>query len=216
MLCAEGRVALASFTAFAVLSLFQVRILCADYWSYKYCLLVGITAASCTFALPYPEIVKRAGFLGTVFGGALVLIYFTAFPWKLFCFFCVALSFFHFSEYMLTAIYNRHTLSPGSFLINHSTEYQLALLLSATEFIVETLFFPSLKDFLFFSFIGMVLVIGGEILRKVSMLTAKSNFTHVVQVEKKENHSLVTTGVYGWSRHPSYVGWFYWSVGESF
>ncbi|XP_002165132.4 protein-S-isoprenylcysteine O-methyltransferase isoform X1 [Hydra vulgaris] len=213
MLCVEGRVALAAFISFAVLSLYQVRILCADYWSYEYCLLVFITAVSCTFALPYSGIVKRAGFLGTIFGGALVLIYFTVFPWKLLCVFLVALSFFHFSEYLLTAIYNEHTLNLSSFLINHSVEYQLAVVLSVSEFVVETLLLPSLKHFFLINFVGFILVLGGELLRKVSMVTAKSNFTHIVQDEKKESHILVTSGVYAWSRHPSYVGWFYWSIG---
>ena len=46
-----------------------------------------------------------------------------------------------------------------------------------------------------------------------AMITAKANFNHVVQSDKKSNHVLVTHGLYGWSRHPSYVGWFYWSIG---
>ena len=45
------------------------------------------------------------------------------------------------------------------------------------------------------------------------MFTAGSNFNHVVQNEKSETHTLVTSGVYAWFRHPSYVGWFYWSIG---
>lgn len=34
-----------------------------------------------------------------------------------------------------------------------------------------------------------------------------------MQSEKARDHVLVTHGVYSWFRHPSYVGWFYWSVG---
>jgi protein-S-isoprenylcysteine O-methyltransferase len=45
------------------------------------------------------------------------------------------------------------------------------------------------------------------------MFTAGSNFNHVVQSEKSDTHTLVTSGVYAWCRHPSYVGWFYWSIG---
>lgn len=57
------------------------------------------------------------------------------------------------------------------------------------------------------------MVVFGECLRKAAMLTAGSNFNHVVQNEKSETHTLVTSGVYAWFRHPSYVGWFYWSIG---
>ena len=61
--------------------------------------------------------------------------------------------------------------------------------------------------------IGVALVVSGELLRKSAMFTASSNFDHYVQSEKKPNHQLVTSGVYSWVRHPSYVGWFYWSIG---
>lgn len=57
------------------------------------------------------------------------------------------------------------------------------------------------------------MVVFGECLRKAAMFTAGSNFNHVVQNEKSETHTLVTSGVYAWFRHPSYVGWFYWSIG---
>ncbi|KAF5281237.1 hypothetical protein FQA39_LY05123 [Lamprigera yunnana] len=60
---------------------------------------------------------------------------------------------------------------------------------------------------------GLVICIIGEVLRKVAMLTANSNFNHLVQCEKSDDHVLVTHGVYSWFRHPSYVGWFYWSIG---
>ena len=52
----------------------------------------------------------------------------------------------------------------------------------------------------------------GEVLRKTAMVTASSGFTHTVQNKRKENHKLVTSGVYSWARHPSYVGWFYWAI----
>ena len=45
------------------------------------------------------------------------------------------------------------------------------------------------------------------------MLTAGRSFNHYIQTTKAESHKLVTTGVYAWSRHPAYVGWFYWSLG---
>ena len=45
------------------------------------------------------------------------------------------------------------------------------------------------------------------------MWTARSNFSHIIVTEQEGNHQLVTTGVYSVSRHPSYLGWFCWSIG---
>lgn len=70
-----------------------------------------------------------------------------------------------------------------------------------------------LKQITWLSTVGLVMVIFGDCLRKAAMLTAGSNFNHIVQNEKSDTHTLVTSGVYGWFRHPSYVGWFYWSIG---
>lgn len=61
--------------------------------------------------------------------------------------------------------------------------------------------------------IGAVICFGGEVLRKCAMITASHNFTHVVQFERVQNHRLVKHGVFSLMRHPSYVGWFYWSIG---
>lgn len=63
------------------------------------------------------------------------------------------------------------------------------------------------------SYVGLVLCAVGEILRKAAIWTARDNFTHLVQQEKTQTHALVTSGVYSWFRHPSYVGWFYWCIG---
>ena len=70
-----------------------------------------------------------------------------------------------------------------------------------------------LKQITWLSTTGLLMVVFGECLRKAAMFTAASNFNHVVQSEKSDTHTLVTSGVYAWFRHPSYVGWFYWSIG---
>lgn len=70
-----------------------------------------------------------------------------------------------------------------------------------------------LKQITWVSATGLLMVVFGECLRKAAMFTAGSNFNHVVQNEKSDTHTLVTSGVYAWFRHPSYVGWFYWSIG---
>lgn len=53
-----------------------------------------------------------------------------------------SLSFFHYSEYLVTAIINPRSLSLDSFLLNHSVEYTLAAVSSWVEFIVEKLTVP--------------------------------------------------------------------------
>lgn len=45
------------------------------------------------------------------------------------------------------------------------------------------------------------------------MARAGSNFNHIVQKEKHAGHRLVTDGVYAYLRHPSYFGFFWWSMG---
>ena len=43
---------------------------------------------------------------------------------------------------------------------------------------------------------GMGMIILGEMIRKAGMLTARSNFTHDVQIYKRDGHVLVTSGIY--------------------
>jgi len=45
------------------------------------------------------------------------------------------------------------------------------------------------------------------------MMHCGENFSHQIAVEKSQSHCLVTSGIYQHLRHPSYFGWFYWSVG---
>ena len=68
---------------------------------------------------------------------------------------------------------------------------------------------PSLQPV---QWLGLLLVVFGEALRKAGILTARSNFTHVVQLTRRPGHTLVTHGVYAFVRHPGYLGWFIWSV----
>lgn len=45
------------------------------------------------------------------------------------------------------------------------------------------------------------------------MITAASNFTHLIATKKRAEHRLVVDGVYAWTRHPSYVAFTYWALG---
>ncbi|KAL9971268.1 hypothetical protein ACROYT_G023774 [Oculina patagonica] len=150
--------------------------------------------------------------LGSVFGLAILLSFgdtrFRYFGWYL-----VSLSFFHFSEYVMVAKYCPDKLSVDSFLLNHSPEYQVAAVASWVEFALELWLFPQMKNMFILSFVGLLLMIGGETLRKLAMITAESNFTHIIQTKKDKGHVLVTHGIYSLCRHPGYAGWFWWSVG---
>lgn len=164
------------------------------------------------FSLPIVKVVLCSHLLGVVIAvGALVAL--SSHPYSYFGFYAVALGVFHVSEYILTSIYNPHTLSMDSFLLNHSKEYTVAALGSWIEYWVELYLFPDLKSLHYVSTVGCLMVVFGETLRKVAMITAGSNFSHVVQYRKRDKHELVTSGIYSLFRHPSYVGWFYWSIG---
>lgn len=110
--------------------------------------------------------------------------------------------------------YSPDKLSTDSFLLNHSPEYQIAAVASWAEFVLEWWLFPQMKNILLLSFLGLLTMVGGEILRKLAMITAESNFTHLIQTRKEKGHVLVTHGIYSLCRHPGYAGWFWWSIGK--
>ncbi|CAG5129067.1 unnamed protein product [Candidula unifasciata] len=158
------------------------------------------------------KIAVRAGNLGFAFGLSVLLSFYSTW-WCHFGWYMMALTFFHWSEYQTTALTNSKSLTLESFLLDHSREYKLAAVASCLEFVLENLIFPDLKQLHWVSGFGAVLTIGGEILRKLSMFTAQTNFNHHIQHTKQDGHILVTRGVYRLFRHPSYVGWFAWSLG---
>jgi protein-S-isoprenylcysteine O-methyltransferase len=60
---------------------------------------------------------------------------------------------------------------------------------------------------------GAVLVVLSQLLRSAAMKQAGMSFNHFIQTMKKDNHVLVTDGVYTYLRHPSYTGFFFWCIG---
>ncbi|XP_075234690.1 isoprenylcysteine carboxylmethyltransferase ste14 [Lycorma delicatula] len=159
------------------------------------------------------QVAVRAILLGFVFCLGLFVSTLATDSWNIFGWYMCILSFFHYSEFLAIAATNPRTLSISSYILNHSVQYQIAAVSSWVEFFIEQWLCPEIKTYRWISIIGLSLCVGGEFLRKLAMFTAKSNFNHVVQSERNEGHELVTTGVYGVFRHPSYVGWFYWSIG---
>ena len=161
----------------------------------------------------YYDVAIRALSLGLVLSLSLFLALSSS-SVRLLGWYICALCIFHWGEYFVTAVTNPRNLSLESFLLDHSREYHIAIAISVIEFLIEWCIFPRLKQPGWISIIGLCVVLGGEMLRKLAMLTAKTNFNHYVQYTKQKDHELVTNGIYSITRHPSYVGWFYWSIGN--
>ncbi|XP_021720093.1 protein-S-isoprenylcysteine O-methyltransferase B-like [Chenopodium quinoa] len=124
----------------------------------------------------------------------------------------LAIFFFHTSEYFLAiTIHGKRNVTLKSLLI--SKHYILAMLFSLVEYLVEYSFFPRLKEFWWLSNLGLVLVVIGEIIRKMAILTAGRSFTHLIKIQHEEHHKLITHGIYRFVRHPGYTGFLIWSVG---
>ena len=124
------------------------------------------------------------------------------------------LSWFHWSEWFCTALYNPDMCEAESFLLNHSPAYGYAFLAAITEYFVEDFFFPNFKNCLWLVIPSFFLCFFFLLVRFVSLVTAGSAFTHQVQSQKRPQHQLVTDGIYSYCRHPGYFGWFWWAVGS--
>lgn len=160
-------------------------------------------------------------FLGVVFGthatvlGQLVC---GVLPWRVayvrWCCYVCALSFFHAMEFLTTARYKWRDLSYDSWLLNHSKAYGLAALAAMAEFWLEVAFAPAgLKESGALLGLGVAVVCVGHGARVAAMWTCGEHFAHRIMVSKDPRHRLVTFGIYRVLRHPSYTGWFWWSIG---
>jgi protein-S-isoprenylcysteine O-methyltransferase len=138
------------------------------------------------------------------------------------CLYVVSLSFFHFSEFLTTALYKPDTTTydcesphteptslrrpsrsslklkrvPAAFVINHSEEYTAAAIASWAEYWLELWFFPGMKGWVTPFLAGFVLLSLGQACRIIAMHTAKHNFNHLIMEKREANHQLVTHGIY--------------------
>ncbi|XP_061356045.1 protein-S-isoprenylcysteine O-methyltransferase A-like isoform X2 [Gastrolobium bilobum] len=124
----------------------------------------------------------------------------------------LAIIFFHGSEYFLAlVIHGRSRVTLKSFLI--SKNYLFAMIFSLLEYIIEIVLFPELKEYWVISDLGLAMVVIGEVIRKMAIITAGQAFTHLIKVYHDEHHQLITHGIYRFVRHPGYCGFLIWSVG---
>jgi protein-S-isoprenylcysteine O-methyltransferase len=133
--------------------------------------------------------------------------------------FMALLSAFHFLEFWTTARYNPPTASISSFLFSQNgSAYTIANTAAVVEYILTSYFFPHkhlLPSFLntILLTLSLVTISLGQIIRTWAMISAGTNFNHIVQHTKSPQHKLITSGIYAWFRHPSYFGYFWWGVG---
>ncbi|TKY71530.1 Protein-S-isoprenylcysteine O-methyltransferase B [Spatholobus suberectus] len=124
----------------------------------------------------------------------------------------LAIIFFHSSEYFLAAVvHGRSNVTLKSLLV--SKHYLVAMIFSLLEYIIEIVLVPELKEHWVISDLGLALVVIGEIIRKMGILTAGKAFTHLIKIYHQEHHQLITHGIYRYIRHPGYCGFLLWSVG---
>merc|ERR1719220_348694 len=127
---------------------------------------------------------------------------------------------FHFSEFLFTALSNPQNLEVKSFILDHSKEYHIAMSIAILEYMIIGWLWPrTTAGFSWTNLLGCLICFSGEFIRKLGMLTCGTNFNHVVEFEERDQrkeprHVLVTRGIYSLVRHPSYMGWFMWSVGS--
>jgi protein-S-isoprenylcysteine O-methyltransferase len=158
------------------------------------------------------------------------LAYLQHYLWRI-PFFISTLSIFHYLEFDMTARYNPPDAKVSSFLlltngrayniahstailetvirywISSSTRLNWSLIPEAMQSILKELpFSPSVV-------LGFGLILLGQGFRSVAMKQAGTSFNHIVQSNKKEDHVLITSGVYAISRHPAYFGFFWWGLG---
>ncbi|XP_043277373.1 protein-S-isoprenylcysteine O-methyltransferase [Venturia canescens] len=224
-LCKDGKVSVFCYiTALVVSSLPQILLLCGfDPFSngifHNVWILHVFQFIVLNILILFPfrgftyQVAIRSTFLGYVFGAGILVLLLAPASWQCFGIYMAVMATFHYSEFLSIAWTNPSAISIDSFILQHSVPYVVAACVSWIEFLVEHHFYPSLKELSIISYIGLAICVSGEALRKIAMFTAKQNFNHIIQTEKSTDHKLITHGVYRFCRHPSYVGWFYWSIG---
>ncbi|KAF9871702.1 prenyl cysteine carboxyl methyltransferase ste14 [Colletotrichum karsti] len=159
-----------------------------------------------------------ASLLTGLLSAAYILLTTTSPLWRL-PFFLSALSLFHFLEFWTTAAYNTPQATVYAFLLTANwPAYAIAHATAFAECLVSNLVFGGsvwapfgTRPLLVAA--GFALVFVGQAVRSLAMITAGESFNHTVQHYKAESHTLVTGGIYGWFRHPSYFGFFWWAIG---
>eukprot|EP01065_Artemidia_motanka_P053217 TRINITY_DN9818_c3_g2_i1.p1 TRINITY_DN9818_c3_g2~~TRINITY_DN9818_c3_g2_i1.p1 ORF type:complete len:232 (+),score=71.63 TRINITY_DN9818_c3_g2_i1:127-822(+) len=123
--------------------------------------------------------------------------------------FLTVLAAFHSGELLHVAQHHRLTLD--ALLLQPA--YVAAMAFGATEAVLWKWLWKERGWGVWVAAVGAGMCVCGDALRKVAMWTAARCFTHRIVQGSGPQQPLVTHGVYGFSRHPGYLGWMIWSVG---
>jgi protein-S-isoprenylcysteine O-methyltransferase len=150
-------------------------------------------------------------------------------------FFIAVLAVFHYLEFDSTARYNPSDAATTSFLLlSNGIAYSVAHATAMSECLLRYCLRSGYKpewlawprswswsepglmpdvDSRVPVGVGIFLIVMGQLCRREAMRKAKTSFNHLVQFYKKEDHVLVTDGIYAISRHPAYFGFYWWAMG---
>lgn len=156
-----------------------------------------------------------AGLLLGITGTIGLAIFFSSTNYWNFGVYLTALSIFHLLEFLLTATFHPRDVTFDSFLLNHSTAYQAAVVMALAEYWLEVWIFGTggLKTMRFSFVLGVLLILIGQSCRTLAMWTGGVSFTHLIAEQRRPEHQLVQHGIFSILRHPSYFGHFYMSLG---
>ena len=146
-------------------------------------------------------------------------------------FFITVLAVFHYLEFDATARHNPTDAKVSSFLLDaNGSAYNIAHTAALIELLVRSWLrstfcperlrcqiwltrpWPLMKPEISI-IIGLFLIVLGQTVRTTAITTAARSFNHIVQSKKREDHILITHGIYHFLRHPSYFGFFWWALG---
>ena len=151
--------------------------------------------------------------LSNIFSFSFSMIFFTSSKYYPLYIYFITLCIYHYTEFFSVLLYHFEQLSCEYFLIDQSKGWILATLISFLETILGIYFFDEYKKIKIFFILGLLMTIIGQYFRIGALFTGKRNFTHRIRYDKVREHRLITNGVFAISRHPSYFGFYLWSVG---
>lgn len=173
------------------------------------------------------EIALTSLTLGVIMGMSLTLCLVQTTRYTPLFAYLIILCIYFFSEFNSTAKYQTKIVKAKLFLIwgnNGNREFLLMQVAAIWEFLFtrNLVFVKLLHALLGINYkkqtsplsmvLGLTLILIGLFIRMLAMKTCGTSFSHYIETTNKKQ-KLVTTGIYGWFRHPSYFGFWLFAIG---